>query len=653
MRICILTHTYPKFEGDSTAPFMSCLAQAYADLGHQVFVLTPFVKGLQWPKRNPRVISYKYIWPPKLHLLGYSRSMFADVRLRFSNYFLAPFMFFFGFLALWKLVKKEKIDIIHAHWIVPNGFLAALVCRLTKTPLVVSIPGSDVQVARKNKIFAKMAVFASKIADLVTTNSEDLKQAMVDLGAEPKKFKMIIYGIDKDKMRIDTTQNNQLRKKLELDKNDIIVLAVGRLVYKKGFDILIKAMSEIIKKNPKVKTIIVGDGDLKNDLVNLVKKLKVQQNVIFTGTVPYKELIYYYNLADIFTMPSVSPPPDGLNVCVIDAMACGKPIVATNIAGNPLVVKDGVNGLLIPQKRPDLLAKALLKLFFSKNLREKYGKAGRRLVLQKFTWEKLAQEYLKYFNKIVENNKRALDYSVIVKKILKRKERLKKAKQILFVLKDYLKTDLTKLTCLDIGCSSGVISSYLADHFAEVIGIDIDKKAITLAQKEYKKKNLNFYFQDALKMPFKDNSFDVVVCNQVYNFVPDSRQLMREIYRVLKLGGICFFGARNKYTLIESQYRLPFLSWLPHKIAQIYVRITGKGIVYVGNYLSYWQLKKLCSRFKIHDYTLRVLYDPVKYNFSQLVKYSSIMKIIPLSLLEKFKWLIPNYIWILEKPKNK
>lgn len=406
MKICILTHTYPKFAGDSTAPFMADLAQNYAKLGQQTWVLTPFVKDFKKQRqKNLQVVLYKYIWPERLHLLGYSRSMYADVRLWMINYFLEPWMFLAAVWRLWWLIQKEKIDIVHAHWILPNGLIAAVVCRLTKTPLVISIPGSDIQVARKNPFFAKMALFAYQTADLVTTNSEDLKQAMVDLGADSKKLEMIVYGIDKNKMRIDTSQNVRLRKKLGLNQDDIVVLAVGRLVYKKGFDILIKAMPEILKENPKVKAVIVGDGDLRQELIDLSRKLKVRKNVLFAGRVRYDKLLYLYNLADIFVMPSVSPPADGLNVCVVDAMVCGKPIVATNIAGNPLVVKDGVNGLLIPQKRPELLALAILKLASSESLRRKYGKIGYQMVHKYFTWDKLARKYIYHFQKIINFQK--------------------------------------------------------------------------------------------------------------------------------------------------------------------------------------------------------------------------------------------------------
>lgn len=225
-------------------------------------------------------------------------------------------------------------------------------------------------------------------------------------------------------------------------------------------------------------------------------------------------------------------------------------------------------------------------------------------------------------------------YSKSVPKILDAKKREIVGKQILQILKVHC-GDIKNKKILDFGCSSGVITNILAMEARDVIGIDIDKNAISRANKNYKNNNLRFKSTKSIKTNFRSNGFDIIIANQIYEFVEDDELLMKEIYRLLKFNGFCFFGARNKYAIIEAQYNIPFLSWIPMNL-----------LGYVGRYRSFWSLKQLVSNFKIHDYTFKILKDPKKYGFFKLEKYRWLVKILPLSHLMP---LIPNYIWILEK----
>lgn len=238
-----------------------------------------------------------------------------------------------------------------------------------------------------------------------------------------------------------------------------------------------------------------------------------------------------------------------------------------------------------------------------------------------------------------------LYYSEGIPKILHNEERLRIAKQIIGVLKVHLGST-KEFNCLDIGCSSGVITNYLSNYFKKIIGIDVDKPAILMAQKKYKQSNLKFYEMDGENLNFDNETFDVVTCNQVYNFVNNPQKLMNEIYRVLKKGGVCLFSARSKYAIIEPQYNLPFLSWLPSKLAVRYFALFNKGVRYFGkNYMSYFQLKSLVSKFKIHEYTLDVLKNPDKFAFYKYKKFSWFVKFLP-KFIEP---LLSNFIWLLKK----
>jgi len=111
------------------------------------------------------------------------------------------------------------------------------------------------------------------------------------------------------------------------------------------------------------------------------------------------------------------------------------------------------------------------------------------------------------------------------------------------------------------------------------IGIEIDQEAIQYAQQHSLSTRVHFLTADSMALPFHDNSVDVIVCNHIYEHVPDADQMMGEIYRVLKQEGFCYFSAGNKYMIIEGHYGLPFLSWIPKPLAHLYLRMTERAII--------------------------------------------------------------------------
>lgn len=239
----------------------------------------------------------------------------------------------------------------------------------------------------------------------------------------------------------------------------------------------------------------------------------------------------------------------------------------------------------------------------------------------------------------------AKNYSQLVPKILNEQHRLRIATQIMGVLHAYL-GETRKLSCLDVGCSNGIITNYLAKYFYMVTGIDVDSMAIKNARSSSKTKNVSFFEMSAERTSFKDKSFDIVVCNQTYEFVNNQDALVVEIFRILKPGGVCFLGAHNRLTFLESQSGLPLLHFLPERIANIIASFFNK-IYYPANYLTLWDLRKLFKKFIIHDMTILILKNPQKYCYYSLSKYSFFIKFLPVQLIYP---ILPNYIWILEKP---
>ena len=222
-----------------------------------------------------------------------------------------------------------------------------------------------------------MARFAFRQASLLTANSADLRDSVVPLGADLGKFDMIIYGTDPNALRPDPTGTAALRAQLQIPDDALVALCVGRMVPKKGFDMLIRAMAEPPLRGRSLVGVMVGEGDDKAAWQQLADRSGVTARLRWVGNVPKTAIGVYYNLSDFLAMPSVSMPADGLNVCVLDAMSCGKPVIGTMVAGNPLAIVDGMTGFLVPEHEPAALAAAIARLMDDPDLRRRMGAAAR------------------------------------------------------------------------------------------------------------------------------------------------------------------------------------------------------------------------------------------------------------------------------------
>ena len=228
-------------------------------------------------------------------------------------------------------------------------------------------------------------------------------------------------------------------------------------------------------------------------------------------------------------------------------------------------------------------------------------------------------------------------------------DRLRKARTILAVLTDALQRDLRPLRLLDIGASTGIIADFLAEHFAEVIGVDVDMEAIRYARSRFRRENLAFYVGDATQLPAANESIDVIVCAHVYEHVSDARRLLREMQRVLSTDGVCYFAAGNRLRVMEPHYRLPFLSVVPRPLGHWYVRAMGRSERYEEQHLTYWGLRKLVEDFEVLDYTRKTVERPSKFAVDYMLPAGSAKQRGAKWLVDFAWWLVPSYIWVLKK----
>ncbi len=423
MHIGVLTHNYPRFPGDFSGTFVEALCQEFVHQQQQVTIWAPYDAAYQPVASTQQAIDlrlYRYIWPERLHQLGYMRSMQADLALRSEGYLLGPNMVAAGLSKVLREVRTVRPDILHAHWLLPNGFIGAVVSKLTGIPLVISVPGSDAQIANANPLFRLCARFAMRQASLMTANSADLRDAVAVL--EPtvlNKFELIVYGTDPNALKPDPTGVAELRAQLTIGpqintnrkscepasvihNSQFAILCVGRMVYKKGFDTFIRALAEPALRDRNVVGIMVGEGDQKAEWQALAAELGVAERLRWVGNIPKTEIGVYYNACDVLINPAVRRPVDGLNVCVLDAMSCGKPVIGSTVAGNPLAIADGETGLLVAEGDPLALAAALAKLADDPALACRMGQVGRQRIEDELGWPPLARDYITHFERLVQ-----------------------------------------------------------------------------------------------------------------------------------------------------------------------------------------------------------------------------------------------------------
>lgn len=407
MNILMLTSSYPKYVGETTAPFVEAIAVGLARRRHMVHVVAPFHPDV---RRAPveygvRLHFYRYAPHRVFNVYGYAESLHADVGLRRTALAAVPFALAASLRAMLHLTRHHRFDVIHAHWVLPNGAPAMLAARLRNLPLVVSLHGSDVYLASRGWPLALSAVAVFRSAGAITACSSDLYQRALRLGAPPAHTTVIPYGVDAHAFRPDPRAGIQVRAELHLPPDTPLILAMGRMVYKKGFTFLLDALPHIRALHPRATLVLAGYGDLLDELKEHARRLGVVDAVIFPGRLPRDRAARYVAAADVYVVPSVRDDAgnvDGLPNTLLEGMGAARPIVATRTAGIPDVIADGVHGLLVPERDPVALANAIVRLLSDRNLAARLGEAARRRVLDELSWDVTAVRFEEAYRHAVE-----------------------------------------------------------------------------------------------------------------------------------------------------------------------------------------------------------------------------------------------------------
>jgi len=348
------------------------------------------------------VVTYRYAPFKRLHVAGYGKSVKSDLHINPWHAVLALLLLVCGIFRFARILRKERFDLVHAHWALPNTLIALGGRFLSATPATVftSFPGSDVTIITKLGRLGKLLASIIGKSDYLSCNSTDLKEDLVKAGIRAERIDLVIYGVDDRAIHFDMPGRQAIRKKMGIADPDILLLMVGRFVPKKGFSTGFRALKYITAKHANVKLAVIGSGVLMEEYLSILTRDGTQADVSFLGEVEPRELNGYYSACDIFLMPSERFPSDGLNVVVPEAMACGRPVVASDAGGNDMVVSNGVNGYLHAAGDPADLAEKVMCLIDNPAQRNEMGNKSMELVRSRFNWHSIANYYIDSYRKL-------------------------------------------------------------------------------------------------------------------------------------------------------------------------------------------------------------------------------------------------------------
>lgn len=393
-RVVMVATSYPRFPGDTIGTFMEPIAHGVAARGHDVHMVLPWHPRWERPAREGGVSFHLFRYAPvaALNVFGYAGALEADERLRGAAVLAAPMALAAGWRAAATVARRIDATVLHGHWVVPGGAIAAAAAG--RRPLVISLHGSDVFVAERHAAAGRVARWAFGRAGYVTACSEDLRQRALALGASPERSRTVPYGVDAARFRPEAAARPRMRARWGLDPDAQVVLGVGRLVRKKGFEFLIDAVARLAPAHPRLRLVLAGSGDLRDELARRIDAAGLAARAVLPGVLHQDDVAASLAAADVVVVPSVRDPSgnvDGLPNVVMEALASATPLVASPAGGIGAVVRDGETGLLAPQADAGAIAAAIDRLLRNPADAAALGARARRWAEQEGAWSRVAE----------------------------------------------------------------------------------------------------------------------------------------------------------------------------------------------------------------------------------------------------------------------
>jgi glycosyltransferase involved in cell wall biosynthesis len=374
----------------------------------EVVALAPHYKGaaLSEDIDGIKIYRFPYFYPRRSQKLFYEGGVLPNLKRSFLAWLQVPAALLSELcFALW-IVKKERINVIHSHWIIPSGLVGAVCGKCKGIGHLLTAHAGDVFALQKLPFKRGMANYIVKHSDKITAVSSYIGERLSKIvsgnvaGNVSSKMEIIPMGVY---TQIFQKESNiqEIKSRYGIDSK-FVLLSIGRLVEKKGFKYLIEAMPAILAENRDVKLVICGNGPMRGDLEALVKGLNIQDHVSFTGYVSGDKKIDYFCISDIVVVPSIvagSGDTEGMPVVILEALAAGKPCVVTDVGGVTDVIKDGYNGFVIKQKDPAKIVEKVLELLNRDSIRRELS-VNSLIDSQKYDWQIIGGKYVNVLRSI-------------------------------------------------------------------------------------------------------------------------------------------------------------------------------------------------------------------------------------------------------------
>jgi glycosyltransferase involved in cell wall biosynthesis len=399
--VVMVTTSYPRFPGDGVGSFMEPIAKGLAARGHEIHLVAPWHPAIRRPKVDDGVVFHFFKYAPvaSLNVFGYAEGLHADTKLRPSTWMVAPLAMAAGWFKAWRVATKKKATVMHGHWVIPGGVMAAMAS--ARLPLVLSLHGSDVFVAERHPIVRSAARIAFDRAGWITAPSDDLCERAAAIGADRARLETLPYGVDTARFEPNPATRDRVRQELGIGNGQLIVSA-GRLVRKKGFEYLIAAVRQLAGDRPDARLVIAGGGDLHDELSALAAHAGPAR-ITLAGNKTQDEVAQLLSAADVAVVPSVRDDEgnvDGLPNFALEALASGTPVVATRAGGLPQAIDDGVTGLLVPERDAAALTAAIKSLLDDPANARALGRQARQKIASQFGWARVAERFEAAYDRV-------------------------------------------------------------------------------------------------------------------------------------------------------------------------------------------------------------------------------------------------------------
>ena len=395
MRILIIAHSFPREPGDPAGNFLLSLARGQLALGHEVTVVAPHAAGVAEADdfHGVRVRRYRY-GPDASETLAYAGTMADQVMRSWGARWRMLRLIAASRRMTREVARDVRPDVIHVHWWFP-GALAVWPRTGLRVPVVITSHGTDLFLLDRARPVVRLASRLFRSAAQVTVISTPLVRRVEALGVPSERITVVPMPLPPPPAADPMTSSS--------DRGAL--LFVGRLVERKGCEYAIRALSLLRDAGRDARLVVVGDGPERAALESLARSLGVAPHVEFAGMLPSSAVAERYARAGTLLMPAVTDwkgEQEGFGMVIVEAMRHGLPVVATASGGIPDIVRDGVNGLLVPERDAGAIAAAVTRLLDDPRLADRIGQAASADVADRFAPARIAQTFDSVYARAVE-----------------------------------------------------------------------------------------------------------------------------------------------------------------------------------------------------------------------------------------------------------